>query len=154
MAVATSVPVIYQMSVGWRHQSREDKKLRIDVDSDEEDPDSQDDSDTDGIKSTTETLVLLDRIMQLKHLCGYTSFQISPDWWWAEMMMRKSNTLFRQTKKYKVKSKPDYDSFFCMLFFIFVTSIQIHDYFFISNWLISNCTEILPKIKQLKYAQY
>ena len=32
--------------------------------------------------------------------------------------------------------------------------IGVHDYFFISNWLISNCTEILPKIKQLKYAQY
>ena len=31
---------------------------------------------------------------------------------------------------------------------------DIHDYFFISNWLISNSTEMLPKIKQLKNAQY
>ena len=30
----------------------------------------------------------------------------------------------------------------------------VHDFFIIRNWLISNSTEILPKIKLLKNAQY
>ena len=30
----------------------------------------------------------------------------------------------------------------------------IHDFVFISNWLISNSTELFPKIKQLKNARY
>ena len=32
--------------------------------------------------------------------------------------------------------------------------VPLHDFVFISNWLISNSTEIFPKIKQLKIAQY
>ena len=39
-------------------------------------------------------------------------------------------------------------------FKVFNVSPLYNDLFFISNWLISNSTEIFPKIKQLKNAQY